>query len=61
LYKTCLKLHRGLPLHIKAIGDTYVKDEFRSASLDSPITCLKLDSILDIELHNFKSIKNDLK
>eukprot|EP00088_Acartia_fossae_P054350 TRINITY_DN6231_c0_g1_i5.p1 TRINITY_DN6231_c0_g1~~TRINITY_DN6231_c0_g1_i5.p1 ORF type:complete len:123 (-),score=10.41 TRINITY_DN6231_c0_g1_i5:340-708(-) len=29
LYKTCLKLHRGLPLHLKAIGDTYVKDEFR--------------------------------
>ena len=29
LYKSCLKLHRGLPLHLKAIGDTYVRDEFR--------------------------------
>lgn len=29
LYKTCLKLHRGLPLQMKAIGDSYVKDEFR--------------------------------
>ena len=29
LYKSCLKLHRGLPLHLKAIGDPYVKDEFR--------------------------------
>jgi len=29
LYKACLKLHRGLPLEIKAIGDSYVKDEFR--------------------------------
>jgi len=29
LYKSCLKLHRGLPLHMKAIGDTYVRDEFR--------------------------------
>jgi len=29
LYKSCLKLHRGLPIHMKAIGDTYVKDEFR--------------------------------
>ena len=29
LYKSCLKLHRGLPIHLKAIGDTYVKDEFR--------------------------------
>lgn len=29
LYKSCLKLHRGLPIHLKAIGDTYVKDEFK--------------------------------
>ena len=29
LYKSCLKLHRGLPLHLKAIGDTYVRDEFK--------------------------------
>ena len=29
LYKTILKLHRGLPLSAKAIGDIYVKDEFK--------------------------------
>ena len=29
LYKSCLKLHRGLPVHLKAIGDSYVKDEFK--------------------------------
>jgi hypothetical protein len=29
LYKTCLRLHRGLPHHMKAIGDTYVRDEFK--------------------------------
>ncbi|TRY69445.1 hypothetical protein TCAL_05626 [Tigriopus californicus] len=29
LYKTCLKLHRGLPMHLRAIGDTYVRDEFK--------------------------------
>jgi len=29
LYKSCLKLHRGLPSHLKTIGDTYVRDEFR--------------------------------
>ena len=29
LYKSCLKLHRGLPIHLKAIGDTYVRDEFK--------------------------------
>jgi len=29
LYKTVLRLHRGLPVEFKAIGDQYVKDEFR--------------------------------
>ncbi|XP_071100863.1 succinate dehydrogenase assembly factor 3, mitochondrial-like [Haliotis cracherodii] len=29
LYKGILKLHRGLPLEMKAIGDQYVKSEFR--------------------------------
>ncbi|XP_060075978.1 succinate dehydrogenase assembly factor 3, mitochondrial-like [Ylistrum balloti] len=29
LYKAILKLHRGLPLNFKAIGDQYVKDEFK--------------------------------
>ncbi|XP_068094593.1 succinate dehydrogenase assembly factor 3, mitochondrial [Hyperolius riggenbachi] len=29
LYKEILLLHRTLPLHMKALGDQYVKDEFR--------------------------------
>ncbi|XP_069585464.1 succinate dehydrogenase assembly factor 3, mitochondrial [Ranitomeya imitator] len=29
LYKKILLLHRTLPLHLKALGDQYVKDEFR--------------------------------
>ncbi|XP_076056957.1 succinate dehydrogenase assembly factor 3 [Oratosquilla oratoria] len=29
LYKTILKLHRGLPLELQALGDQYTKDEFR--------------------------------
>ncbi|KAG8443102.1 hypothetical protein GDO86_011789 [Hymenochirus boettgeri] len=29
LYKRILILHRMLPLHLKALGDQYVKDEFR--------------------------------
>jgi len=29
LYKGILRLHRGLPLKLQAIGDQYVKDEFR--------------------------------
>jgi len=29
LYKTVLRLHRGLPVELKAIGDQYVRDEFQ--------------------------------
>ena len=29
LYKTCLRLHRGLPTQMQIIGDAYVKDEFK--------------------------------
>ncbi|KAF7223329.1 succinate dehydrogenase assembly factor 3, mitochondrial [Nothobranchius furzeri] len=29
LYKRILVLHRFLPLHLRALGDQYVKDEFR--------------------------------
>jgi len=29
LYKSILKLHRGLPNEIKEIGDQYVRDEFK--------------------------------
>lgn len=29
LYKTILKLHRGLPKELQELGQTYVRDEFR--------------------------------
>lgn len=29
LYRRILKLHRNLPLTAKALGDQYLKDEFR--------------------------------
>ncbi|KAK7076577.1 acetate non-utilizing protein 9 [Halocaridina rubra] len=29
LYKTVLKLHRGLPLELQALGDQYARDEFK--------------------------------
>lgn len=29
LYKSILKLHRGLPTEIHELGNNYVKDEFR--------------------------------
>lgn len=29
LYKSILRLHRGLPPELKELGQTYVKDEFR--------------------------------
>ncbi len=38
LYKSVLRLHRGLPdEHMKAIGDSYVKEEFkRHKNVDNP-------------------------
>lgn len=32
LYKTILRLHRGLPAEIRPLGDNYVRDEFRRHS-----------------------------
>jgi len=29
LYKALLRLHRGMPLELQAVGDQYVKDEFK--------------------------------
>lgn len=29
LYKTILRLHRGLPKELQELGQTYVRDEFR--------------------------------
>ncbi|XP_033148933.1 succinate dehydrogenase assembly factor 3, mitochondrial [Drosophila busckii] len=29
LYKTILRLHRGLPRELRSLGDNYVRDEFR--------------------------------
>ncbi|XP_034487147.1 succinate dehydrogenase assembly factor 3, mitochondrial [Drosophila innubila] len=29
LYKTILRLHRGLPTELRVLGDNYVRDEFR--------------------------------
>ena len=36
LYKGILKLHRGLPLQMKALGDNYVKEEFRAHKAAEP-------------------------
>ncbi|KAK3920057.1 Succinate dehydrogenase assembly factor 3, mitochondrial [Frankliniella fusca] len=29
LYKTILKLHRGLPAELQALGNSYIRDEFK--------------------------------
>lgn len=29
LYKSILKLHRGLPIEVRDLGNQYVRDEFR--------------------------------
>uniref|UniRef100_A0AAV2K9R6 Succinate dehydrogenase assembly factor 3 n=1 Tax=Knipowitschia caucasica TaxID=637954 RepID=A0AAV2K9R6_KNICA len=41
LYKRILVLHRFLPIHLRALGDQYVKDEFRRHKSASPqeVTC----------------------
>ena len=37
LFKTCLRLHRGLPTQMQIIGDAYVRDEFkRHKAIDNP-------------------------
>ncbi|KAL9888364.1 succinate dehydrogenase assembly factor 3 [Glossina fuscipes fuscipes] len=37
LYKTVLRLHRGLPEELKELGDKYVRDEFRRHLKCSPM------------------------
>lgn len=36
LYKRILMLHRFMPIDLKALGDQYVKDEFRRHKSASP-------------------------
>jgi hypothetical protein len=36
LYKSCMKLHRGLPSEMRVIGDSYVREEFRRHKLATP-------------------------
>ena len=36
LYKTILKLHRGLPPELAYMGDKYVKDEFKRHKQATP-------------------------
>ena len=36
LYKTILKLHRGLPAELAYMGDAYVKDEFKRHKKANP-------------------------
>ena len=36
LYKTILKLHRGLPADLAYMGNMYVKDEFKRHKLATP-------------------------
>ena len=40
LYKTILKLHRGLPDESQALGTAYVKDEFRRHKSCDPHTAV---------------------
>ncbi|XP_054003154.1 succinate dehydrogenase assembly factor 3, mitochondrial [Hylaeus anthracinus] len=41
LYKTILRLHRGLPTEIQSLGTSYVRDEFRRHK-----TCNDVETII---------------
>ncbi|XP_014254812.1 succinate dehydrogenase assembly factor 3, mitochondrial [Cimex lectularius] len=41
LYKTILRLHRGLPAELNIIGTAYVKDEFRRHKTCDAATAVK--------------------
>ena len=45
LYKTCLRLHRGMPTQMQIIGDAYVKDEFKRLVKDFSVL---LDSLFHL-------------
>ena len=45
LYKTCLRLHRGMPTQMQIIGDAYVKDEFKRFVKDFSVL---LDSLFHL-------------
>ncbi|CAG5130773.1 unnamed protein product [Candidula unifasciata] len=36
LFKAILKLHRGLPLEMRSLGDNYVREEFRAHKSAQP-------------------------
>jgi len=51
LYKTILRLHRGLPAEIQPLGNNYVRDEFRRHK-----KCVESEAI--IFLHEWTVSKN---
>lgn len=51
LYKTILRLHRGLPAEVQPLGNNYVRDEFRRHK-----KCVESEAI--IFLHEWTVSKN---
>ena len=62
LFKTCLRLHRGLPTQMQIIGDAYVKDEFkRHKAIDNPAqiaSCMEAWSVSILCPQNEWDVKN---
>nr|XP_057903120.1 succinate dehydrogenase assembly factor 3, mitochondrial [Doryrhamphus excisus] len=52
LYKRILVLHRLMPIHLRALGDQYVKEEFRRHKTASP---QQADNFMT-EWQNYKDI-----
>lgn len=53
LYKTILRLHRGLPVEIRPLGDGYVRDEFRRHK-----KCVESEAIIFLHEWTVSTSKN---
>lgn len=55
LYRRLLRIHRILPVEMRSLGDTYVKDEFRRCrSIDNPIQIIGFLSQWKLYLDNLQ-------
>lgn len=59
LYKTILRLHRGLPPEIQVLGTNYVRDEFKrhkNCNEDIAIIFMNEWTVSNIKLYKFNLI-----
>lgn len=56
LYKKILVLHRFMPLHLRALGDQYVKEEFRRHKSASPEQVQHFMKEWEVKRHSMISV-----